>query len=138
MAKKKAPMLTNVDDMDNEGRVRLLAHPIPADTVELVVVGDQSSGKSSLLEGLTGFSFPIASDLCTRYVTQIVLRRTKPEDSGTRITIIPGPSASDGHRENLLSFERSSQEEDLDSSEIADIFNEASGRVLIYLACLTT
>lgn len=25
MAKKKAPMLTNVDDMDNEGRVRLLA-----------------------------------------------------------------------------------------------------------------
>ncbi|KAB8275847.1 P-loop containing nucleoside triphosphate hydrolase protein [Aspergillus minisclerotigenes] len=125
MAKKKAPMLTNVDDMDNEGRVRLLAASIPADTVELVVVGDQSSGKSSLLEGLTGFSFPIASDLCTRYVTQIVLRRTKPEDSGTRITIIPGPSASDGHRESLLSFERSSQEEDLDSSEIADIFNEA-------------
>ncbi|RAQ69118.1 dynamin [Aspergillus flavus] len=134
MAKKKAPMLTNVDDMDNEGRVRLLAVidnlrvlgindniSLP----QLVVVGDQSSGKSSLLEGLTGFSFPIASDLCTRYVTQIVLRRTKPEDSGTRITIIPGPSASDGHRENLLSFERSSQEEDLDSSEIADIFNEA-------------
>lgn len=94
--------------------------------MELVVVGDQSSGKSSLLEGLTGFSFPIASDLCTRYVTQIVLRRTKPAESGTKITIIPGPTASDAHRENLLSFERLSQEEDLDGREIEDIFNEAS------------
>lgn len=35
--------------------------------IKLVVVGDQSSGKSSLLEALTGLSFPIASDLCTRY-----------------------------------------------------------------------
>ena len=32
---------------------------------KLVVAGDKSSGKSSLLEAITGLSFPIASDLCT-------------------------------------------------------------------------
>ncbi|KAL2788499.1 P-loop containing nucleoside triphosphate hydrolase protein [Aspergillus keveii] len=58
---------------------------------QLVVVGDQSSGKSSLLEGLAGMSFPIASDLCTRFATQIVLRRAHQDDAGARITIIPGP-----------------------------------------------
>ncbi|KAL4915862.1 P-loop containing nucleoside triphosphate hydrolase protein [Aspergillus aurantiobrunneus] len=57
---------------------------------QLVVVGDQSSGKSSLLEGLTGLSFPVASDLCTRFATQIVLRRAPLQESGARITIIPG------------------------------------------------
>ncbi|RDW67405.1 dynamin family protein [Aspergillus mulundensis] len=60
---------------------------------QLVVVGDQSSGKSSLLEGLTGLSFPVASDLCTRFATQIVLRRAPEHDAGARITIIPGPSS---------------------------------------------
>ncbi|KFY67375.1 hypothetical protein V496_01566 [Pseudogymnoascus sp. VKM F-4515 (FW-2607)] len=50
---------------------------------QLVVVGDQSSGKSSLLEGLTDLNFPIASDLCTRHATQIVLHRT-PETSVKR------------------------------------------------------
>ncbi|KAF2467968.1 uncharacterized protein BDR25DRAFT_180592, partial [Lindgomyces ingoldianus] len=60
---------------------------------QLVVVGDQSSGKSSLLEGLTGLSFPVASELCTRFATQIVLRRAPVEEAEVRITIIPGPDA---------------------------------------------
>ncbi|KAH8841775.1 Dynamin- protein 4C [Pyricularia oryzae] len=36
---------------------------------QLVVVGDQSSGKSSVLESITGFAFPRAAELCTRYAT---------------------------------------------------------------------
>lgn len=42
---------------------------------QLVVVGDQSSGKSSVLEGLTKLKFPRNSGLCTRFATQIVFRR---------------------------------------------------------------
>lgn len=42
---------------------------------QLVVVGDQSSGKSSVLEGLTKLSFPRDSGLCTRFATQIIFRR---------------------------------------------------------------
>ncbi|KAI9739944.1 MAG: hypothetical protein M1818_005000 [Claussenomyces sp. TS43310] len=44
---------------------------------QLVVVGDQSSGKSSVLEGLTGLPFPRDSGLCTRFPTQIVFKRSK-------------------------------------------------------------
>jgi hypothetical protein len=42
---------------------------------QLVVVGDQSSGKSSVLEGLTGLKFPRNAGLCTRFATQIIFRR---------------------------------------------------------------
>ncbi|KAE8376986.1 P-loop containing nucleoside triphosphate hydrolase protein [Aspergillus bertholletiae] len=44
---------------------------------QLVVVGDQSSGKSSVLEGLTRLPFPRDSGLCTRFATQIIFRRDK-------------------------------------------------------------
>jgi GTPase SAR1 family protein len=36
---------------------------------QLVVVGDPSSGKSSVLEGLTKLKFPRNSGLCTRFAT---------------------------------------------------------------------
>jgi hypothetical protein len=40
-------------------------------------VDDQSSGKSSVLKGLTGLPFPRDSGLCTRFPTQIVFKRSK-------------------------------------------------------------
>ena len=49
---------------------------------QLIVVGDQSSGKSSVLEGLTSLPFPKDSTLCTRFPTWILFRRT-PETSIT-------------------------------------------------------
>ncbi|KAJ5291465.1 hypothetical protein N7478_000716 [Penicillium angulare] len=45
------------------------------DLPQLVVIGDQSSGKSSILEGLTKLKFPRNSGLCTRFATQILFRR---------------------------------------------------------------
>ncbi|KAJ6024294.1 Dynamin [Penicillium herquei] len=44
---------------------------------QLIAVGDQSSGKSSVLEGLTSLSFPRDSGLCTRFATQIIFRRMR-------------------------------------------------------------
>lgn len=62
---------------------------------QLVVVGDQSSGKSSVLEGLTQLPFPHDSGLCTRFATQIIFRRAK-EYSVRNITasILAGSDAS--------------------------------------------
>jgi GTPase SAR1 family protein len=70
--------------------------------MQLVVVGDQSSGKSSLLESLTGIPFPRNLELCTRYATQITSRR----DSLARVevSIIPGPHASEIHQKHLLEY----------------------------------
>jgi hypothetical protein len=93
---------------------------------KLVVVGDQSSGKSSLLEGLTGLSFPVASDLCTRFATQIVLRRAPASEAEVRITIIPGPDAQGDENtlDTLLGFEKTLSAEEFDSKRFQEIFDE--------------
>ncbi|ETS75372.1 hypothetical protein PFICI_12316 [Pestalotiopsis fici W106-1] len=54
---------------------------------QLVVCGDQSSGKSSLLEALTEIPFPRNDNLCTRYATEIILRRAAVES--LTIKVIP-------------------------------------------------
>lgn len=74
--------------------------PLP----QLVVVGDQSSGKSSLLESLTGIPFPQDQSLCTRYATQITSRRHSKDSVDVRI--IPGPRASEEHRKHVEGFHR--------------------------------
>lgn len=94
-----------------------------ADTVslpQLVAVGDQSSGKSSLLESITGFTFPRASSLCTRYATQITCSRDSIE--GIDISIIPGPEPNEARRERLRSFKRSLK---MDELALAQVFAEA-------------
>ncbi|EEU44491.1 uncharacterized protein NECHADRAFT_72072 [Fusarium vanettenii 77-13-4] len=59
-------------------------------TPQLVIVGGQSSGKSSLLQSLTGIPFPVNSGCCTRWPTRIVSRRTGPGSKDSfRITIEP-------------------------------------------------
>lgn len=41
------------------------------DLPQLIVCGDQSAGKSSVLEGITGLPFPRKDRLCTRFATEI-------------------------------------------------------------------
>ncbi len=64
---------------------------------QLVVVGDQSSGKSSVLEGLTNLPFPRDSGLCTRFATQITFRRLR--ETNISVSIIPAAGASQEHVE---------------------------------------
>ncbi|KAL0929556.1 interferon-induced GTP-binding protein Mx1 [Colletotrichum truncatum] len=90
--------------------------PLP----QLLVVGDQSSGKSSVLESLTGFSFPRAPGLCTRYATQITCCR-EPETS-IRISIIPRPGADEILRAKLLEFKR--QMSGMDGNDFAQVFKD--------------
>ncbi|KAL8807243.1 MAG: hypothetical protein Q9200_004740 [Gallowayella weberi] len=59
---------------------------------QLLVVEDQSSGKSSVLEGVTGLPFPRDSTLCTRFATQITFRRTP--DTKFSLSIIPSKDTS--------------------------------------------
>ncbi|MBE3042786.1 dynamin family protein, partial [Candidatus Bathyarchaeota archaeon] len=45
------------------------------DLPQIVVCGDQSSGKSSVLEAISGMAFPAKDNLCTRFATEVILRR---------------------------------------------------------------
>ncbi|KAK3400875.1 P-loop containing nucleoside triphosphate hydrolase protein [Sordaria brevicollis] len=74
--------------------------PLPT----LVAVGDQSSGKSSLLESVTDIPFPRGQELCTRYATQITHRRD-PEVQ-IIITIIPAPQSTDNEKVSLRSYRK--------------------------------
>lgn len=44
-----------------------------------MIVGKQSVGKSSLLESLTEIPFPVGDELCTRFATRVISRRTAPD-----------------------------------------------------------
>ncbi|KAF2828425.1 hypothetical protein CC86DRAFT_454231 [Ophiobolus disseminans] len=94
---------------------------------QIVVVGDQSSGKSSVLESLTGFAFPQAPGLCTRYATQISCRRES--ESSVKVSIIPSPGCDAAWAEELRKFERTMLE--LSNGTLADIMREANGRMRI-------
>ncbi|MCJ1260508.1 hypothetical protein MMC22_000369 [Lobaria immixta] len=52
---------------------------------QIVVVGDQSAGKSSVLEAITGTPFPREAGACTRFATEIRLRRAEQEKFSIRI-----------------------------------------------------
>jgi len=69
---------------------------------QIVVVGDQSSGKSSVLEAISELPFPRSSIRCTRFATQIKLRHA-PESS-MRVSIIPDPKRSHQERARLAQF----------------------------------
>lgn len=77
-----------------------------------------------MLESLTGFSFPRASGLCTRYATQITCRR-EPQEY-TDISIIPRPSADPAEQERLKAFSKRVQGNH--AGELADYFEQASIR----------
>ena len=87
---------------------------------QIVVVGDQSSGKSSVLEGLIKMLLPRGSGLCTRFATQIIFRRSLK--TGVAVSIIPDPSATSEHSEKVRAWTR--QVEVLDSRSFLNIMSE--------------
>ncbi|SPN96681.1 related to interferon-regulated resistance GTP-binding protein [Cephalotrichum gorgonifer] len=69
---------------------------------QIVVVGDQSAGKSSVLEALTGTQFPRDAGACTRFATEIRMRRAKEEV--LNVSIIPDKSRPYNDQVKLLQF----------------------------------
>ncbi|KAN0108674.1 dynamin family protein-like protein [Hyaloscypha variabilis] len=72
---------------------------------QLVVCGDQSAGKSSVLEALTEIPFPRSDNLCTRFATEIILRRA-PSDFLT-IKVIPDEQRPVHEQNSIKTFEES-------------------------------
>ncbi|KAI7283211.1 hypothetical protein KC345_g3022 [Hortaea werneckii] len=87
---------------------------------QLVVSGDQSSGKSSVLEAITEIPFPRKENLCTRFATEIILRRAPQVSISTKI--IPDKVRPGAEKKRLEGFKRTI----VDFSELPDLMEEAT------------
>jgi GTPase SAR1 family protein/RNase P/RNase MRP subunit POP5 len=115
---KQRALLDAIDNLRQQG-VNNYDISIP----QLIVCGDQSSGKSSVLEGITRLRFPTKDGLCTTFATELILRR-EPE---THITcsIIPGKSRTTVQRSELVKFKRSYTTGNEFSSSFPSLVEEA-------------
>jgi GTPase SAR1 family protein len=89
-------LLDSIDTLRSQGISHYVSLP------QIIVCGDQSSGKSSVLEAISGVSFPVKSSLCTRFPTELVLR--KNSQVGIRVSIVPHQSRSEAEQSSLGSF----------------------------------
>ncbi|KAI7914003.1 interferon-induced GTP-binding protein Mx2 [Pyricularia oryzae] len=72
---------------------------------QIVVCGDQSAGKSSVLEALTEIPFPRSDNLCTRFATEISLRREAQEK--ITVKIVPSCTRSKQEQVSIKAFSES-------------------------------
>ncbi|MCJ1320535.1 hypothetical protein MMC15_005875 [Xylographa vitiligo] len=97
VAKSGDEQLEFVDDLQMLGLDRCMELP------QLVVVGDQNTGKSSVLQAITRLPFPVNESMCTRFPTEVVFRRTKP---GTKTIVRASIRLGKVHRKDTALKER--------------------------------
>ncbi|KAJ8117818.1 hypothetical protein OPT61_g1076 [Boeremia exigua] len=118
-SKDQLDLLDSVDRLRSQGIDHYVSLP------QIIVCGDQSSGKSSVLEAISGVSFPVKSNLCTRFPTELVLRKTP--HIGVTVSIVPDHSHNEAERTSLSNFQ-----ETLDSfQELPDLIENAKKAMAI-------
>jgi GTP-binding protein EngB required for normal cell division len=96
---QQVELLDKIDDLRSQG----LGH-YDISLPQLIVCGNQSSGKSSLLERLTRLRFPTGDNMCTKFATEVVLRKEK--DVEIEFTITPGKIRSKAEKFGLGKFKQ--------------------------------
>jgi GTP-binding protein EngB required for normal cell division len=116
-------LLDIVDNLRSQGISKYIDLP------EIIVCGEQSSGKSSVLEAISGVTFPSKDNLCTRFATELILRRGPA--SPIKIRIVPGSNEqrSEEEKTKLTEFKRelSVSAEGLQLDEVIESAKAAMG-----------
>ena len=89
-------MLNAVGALRHHGLENLI--PLP----QIMVCGDQSAGKSSVLEAVSEIPFPRNDNLCTRFATEIVLRYAQKDT--IMMSIIPSNDRPKEEQETMRGF----------------------------------
>ena len=100
LSKEQVQLLDDIDKLRRDG---LQYHEISLP--QLVVCGDQSSGKSSVLEALSNVKFPVDSGTCTRFAMELALCRSS--DKRATAKIIPGKTTVGDRKKRLADFKPS-------------------------------
>lgn len=103
-----------VDRLRRSGLSSMLQLP------QIVVCGDQSSGKSSVLEAITEIPFPRKENLCTRFATEIIMRRGDSRSITCKIN--PDKNRPENEQAKLLSFGKTIE----DFSDLPTVIDEAT------------
>ncbi|KAF9574013.1 hypothetical protein EC968_007565 [Mortierella alpina] len=69
---------------------------------QIAILGDQSSGKSSVLEAITQLSFPRNIETCTRFATQVSMRQSEREELSAYIDGEPTFNKNHRHQDATL------------------------------------
>ncbi|KAK5313210.1 hypothetical protein LTR70_007727 [Exophiala xenobiotica] len=113
-SKDHETLLNVIDDLRSQGISRFIDLP------QIIVCGDQSSGKSSVLEAVSGLRFPTKDALCTRFATELILRRHT--EVASKVTIVPDANRPEKEKEQLQNF----QSEDNVYENLGTITEDAS------------
>lgn len=128
IVKQEVDTTTSLEDLQTDEQRRVLdtvaqVRKCGLDSVlslpQLVVCGDQSAGKSSVLEALTEIPFPRNDNLCTRFATEIILRRAAT--NSLTIKIIPDTKRPSSEQASIQAF----QESITDFSELPRVMDAA-------------
>ncbi|KAJ8109504.1 hypothetical protein ONZ43_g6117 [Nemania bipapillata] len=111
---ERKTLLDAIDGLRKHGIGRFVDLP------QIIVVGDQSSGKSSVLEAISRVRFPVKDGVCTRFATELVLR-TNPQTS-IHVQVQPTSVSADVS----YAFDKTS----FDKDDLPRITEEAKARLL--------
>jgi GTP-binding protein EngB required for normal cell division len=135
MAEEDSVQTTNVSLQSNDTRDlldvvdNLRSHGISRyiDLPQIIVCGEQSAGKSSVLEAISGVKFPSKDNLCTRFATELILRRGPI--APIKIRIVPGPQEhrSEEELEKLNEFHVSVPTEDVQLGDVIESAKDVMG-----------
>lgn len=96
LLQRQLDLLNSIDKFRFVG----INHHVPLPQV--IVCGDQTAGKSAVLEAVSGVSFPVQCNTCTRLPTELILRRM-PQSSST-VSIVPDASRTEAEKLSLCEF----------------------------------
>jgi hypothetical protein len=108
------------DLMDLVDRLRRSGLSAHLQLPQIVVCGDQSSGKSSVLEAITEIPFPRKENLCTRFATEISMRRDVEESISCKIN--PDDARPEAEQRKLRNFSKAIN----DFNDLPGIIDEAT------------